>query len=148
MATNLMQFDPFSGIARMDPFRNIEDIFRDFAMMPGLRTAPAVPQIRMDVAETDSNYIVKADIPGVQKENIKVAINGNQVSLSAEMKDEKETNSAGILRSERSCGQQYRSFTLPQEVDDAGAEARYENGVLELTLPKKHGSGAKQLLIQ
>jgi HSP20 family protein len=148
MATNLMRFDPFSDIARLDPFRNIEDIFRDFSMMPVQRGMQTAPQIRMDISETDQAYMIKADIPGVSKEDIKIAIEGNQVSVSAETKEEKDTSTAGMLRSERYYGQQYRSFSLPQEVDDAAAQAKYENGVLQLTLPKKPGTGAKQLTIQ
>ncbi len=102
----------------------------------------------MDVTEDDQNYLVKADIPGVTKDDIKVAIDGNQVSVSAEMKEEKEASGAGMLCKERHYGQQYRSFTLPQDVDDTKAEAKYENGVLQLTLPKKAGTGRKQLAIQ
>jgi HSP20 family protein len=86
----------------------------------------------------------------VNKEDIKVAINGNQVTLTAEVKEENDagSSSSGTLRSERYYGQLYRSFTLPQEVDDDQAQARYENGVLQLTLPKKTGGGGKQLQIQ
>ena len=148
MASNLMRLDPFSNIARLDPFRDIDEIFRDFSMMPALRGAESAPRIRVDVSETDKDYLVKADIPGVKKEDIKVAIDGNQVSVSAEIKEEKEVGGAGMLRSERFYGQQYRSLTLPQEVDDAKAVAKYENGVLLLTLPKKPGTGGKQLAIQ
>lgn len=148
MASNLMRLDPFGNIARLDPFRDIDEIFRDFSMMPALRGAESTPRIRIDVSETDKDYLVKADIPGVKKEDIKVAIDGNQVSVSAEIKEEKEVGGAGMLRSERFYGQQYRSLTLPQEVDDAKAVAKYENGVLLLTLPKKPGTGGKQLAIQ
>jgi HSP20 family protein len=148
MASNLMRFDPFAEVARLDPFRNIDDIFRDFSMMPSLRGAESAPRIRIDVSETDKDYLVKADIPGVKKEDIKVSVEGNQVSVSAEVKEEKEASGAGMLRSERFYGQEYRTFTLPQEVDDQKAEAKYENGVLLLTLPKKPGTGGKQLSIQ
>ncbi|HWW71130.1 MAG TPA: Hsp20/alpha crystallin family protein [Duganella sp.] len=149
MANNLMRIDPFRDIARFDPFRDIDDLFRD--LTPAMwRNVDQVPRMRMDVSETEKEYLVKAEIPGVQKDDIKVAINGNQVSLSAEIKEEKDaaTGSTGALRSERYYGQLQRSFTLPQEVDDDQAQARYENGVLHLTLPKKVGSGGKQLTIQ
>jgi HSP20 family protein len=144
-----MRIDPFRDIARFDPFRDIDELFRDFS--PSVwRNADVMPRMRMDVSETEKEYLVKAEIPGVQKEDIKVAINGNQVSLSAEIKDEQpaETGKGGALRSERYYGNLQRSFTLPQEVDDDQAQARYENGVLHLTLPKKVGSGGKQLSIQ
>jgi HSP20 family protein len=144
-----MRFDPFSDIARFDPFRSsIDELFRDFSMMPTMRGIEAAPRIRMDVSESEKEYLIKADIPGVQKEDIKIAVNGNQVSISAEVKEEKEANSAGVLRSERYYGQQSRTFTLPQEVDDQNAQAKYESGVLQLTLPKKSGTGGKQISIQ
>lgn len=148
MTNNLMRFDPFSDIARFEPFRNMEDFFRDFRMMPALRGMEAEPRIRMDVSESDQAYMVKAEIPGVKKEDIKVAIDGNQVSVSAEVREEKTQISESMIRSERYYGQQSRSFTLPQEVDDTKAEAKYHDGILELTLPKKPGTGSKQLPIQ
>lgn len=147
MASSLMRFDPFSDIARLDPFRTVNDLFRDLAPITALRGMESAPGIRMDVSETEKDYLVKADIPGVKKEDIKVSIDGNQVSVSAEVKEEKVASAAGMIRSERYYGQQYRSFTLPQEVDDTKAEAKYEDGVLQLTLPKKPGTGGKQLAI-
>jgi len=154
MAQNLMRFDPFGDLMRVDPFRSMDEIFRDFAMMPALRSAGGMDQlnrIRMDVSETEKTYEIKADIPGVNKEEIKVAIDRNQVTISAEVKqenEEKQKSAAGVVRSERYYGQMYRSFMLPQEVDDAAAEAKYENGVLSLSLPKKSNSGgAKQLTV-
>ena len=145
---NLMRYDPFNEIARLDPFRDIEDLMRDFGRMPAWRGAEAVPPVRIDVAETDQAYVLKAEIPGVKKEDIKVAIDGNRVTLTAEIKRESETTQQNMLRSERFYGQQSRSFTLPQEVDDAQAVAKYNDGILELTLPKKPGSAPKQLQIQ
>lgn len=149
MANNLMRFDPFGDLARMDPFRNIDDIFKDFRVTPSWSNLPSEPRIKMDVAESDDAYTVKAEIPGVSKEDIKVSIDGNQVSISAETKKETEEKSGEtVVRSERYYGQQYRSFTLACEVDDAKSEARYENGVLVLTLPKKSGPSGKQLLVK
>jgi HSP20 family protein len=84
----------------------------------------------------------------VKKEDIKVSIDGNQVTISAETKEEKEATTAGVLRSERYYGQQYRSFSLPQEVDNTKAEAKYNDGILELKLPKRPGGGGKQLTVQ
>jgi len=149
MAGNLTRFDPFGDIARFEPFRNIDDLFRDFRMMPGMRGMEPEPRIRMDMSETDQVYVVKAEIPGAKKEDIKVAIDGNEVTISAEVQQQKEEKTAGnMLRSERYYGQQYRSFSLPQDVDEEKAEARYQDGVLELTLPKKPGTGGRQLSIQ
>lgn len=148
MANNLSRFNPFSNVARFEPFRDMEEFFKDFRMMPSWRGMEAEPSIRMDVSETDQAYIVKAEIPGVNKEDIKVAIDGNQISVSAEVKREEEQKIGNMIRSERYVGQQSRSFSLPLEVDDTKAEARYHDGILELTLPKKPGTGGKQISIQ
>ena len=153
MANNLIRRDPFSALTRFDPFSDIDDIFRDFFTAPALRSTDAMPPIRLDVSETERDYTIKAEIPGVQKDDIKVAIDGKRVSISAEVKQEKSAEGAGtgspsLLRSERFYGQQYRSLTLPQNVDDGAAQAKYQDGILELTLPKKAGGGGKQLSIQ
>jgi HSP20 family protein len=148
MASNITRFDPFSEVARMDPFRNFDDFIREFSLMPSLRNMQAEPRIRTDISETDQAFMVKAEIPGVKKEDIKISVEGIRVSINAEVKEEKEEKTTDMVRSERYYGQQSRSFTLPQEVDDAKAEAKYENGVLMLTLPKKPGTGAKQLTVQ
>lgn len=150
MTNNLMRFDPLTDMFRLDPFRNAEDFFRDFQMLPGLqaRALESAQSMPMDVSETDRNYLIKANIPGVKKEDIKIAINGRQVNVSAEINTEKEVNESGILRRERYSGKQFRSFALPQEVDEENAQAKYENGVLQLTLPKKEGTSGKQISIQ
>jgi len=143
-----MRFDPFGDIVRLDPFRNIDDLLKDFRLTPTLRGAESESRIRMDVSETDQAYLVKAEIPGVKKDDIKIAIDGNQVFITAEVKKEEEKKSGSMIRSERYYGQQYRSFTLAQDVDDTKAEAKYQDGMLELTLPKKPGTGGKQLAVK
>lgn len=106
------------------------------------------PQIRIDVSETDGNYAIKAEIPGVRKEDIDVRVDGNQVTIAAEVKQDKEQKEGGrVLRSERHYGYASRSFTLAHEVDDGKADAKYENGVLTLTLPKRAASAKKRLSI-
>jgi HSP20 family protein len=150
MANKLTRFDPFTDLARFErPFGGLQELFEQFGMQPFGRGGQSMPSIRMDVSETPEAYMVKADIPGMKKEDIKVSIEGNQVSISAESRSEKEEKEGEtVVRSERSYGRQSRSFTLGSEIDDAKANARYENGVLELTLPKRgSGSGAKQLPI-
>lgn len=154
MARNLIRTDPFTELARFDPFRfdplrSIDDMMKEFSLMPGLRGYEAEPRIRLDVEETDKDYVVKADIPGMKKEDIKVAIEGNTVSIQAQTTAEQEQKEGGnLVRRERYLGQQYRSFTLPQEIDDQSAQAEYENGVLKLSLPKKTGSVSKTLAIK
>jgi HSP20 family protein len=106
------------------------------------------PQIRIDVNETDKAYTVKADIPGVRKEDIDVRIDGNQVTISAEVKQQKEQKDNGrVLRSERQYGFSSRSFTLAHDVNDAETQAKYTDGVLELVLPKKASASKRRVAI-
>lgn len=148
MANTPVRFDPFSDIARFDPFGSFSDFFKNFSLQPILRGMEAAPVIKMDVSETDQAYTIKAEMPGVNKEDIKVDVNGNQVSISAEIKKEtEEKEGSKVIRSERYYGQQYRSFTLAQEVDDAKADAKYQDGVLVLSLPKKTGAAPKKLTV-
>ncbi|WP_306397634.1 Hsp20/alpha crystallin family protein [Telluria beijingensis] len=144
----LTRFDPFNEITRFEPFRNMDEFFNDLRMVPGWRGPEAQPRIRVDVAETEQAYTLKAEIPGVNKDDIKVAVEGNQVTLTAEVRQEKDEKTENTLRSERYFGVQTRSFTLPQDVDDANAQAMYKDGILELTLPKKPGTARRQLQIQ
>lgn len=148
MAGNLMRFDPFREMTRFDPFRNMDDLMREFALAPSLRGLGPEPRIRMDVTESDGNYLIKADIPGARKEDIKISIDGNMVTISAKSGEESEKKEGNMMCSERYYGEQYRSFALPTEVDDSKAEAKYQDGVLQLTLPKKQGTGTKQISIQ
>jgi len=145
---NISRYDPFS-LARTDPFGDIDDLFKGFFMRPVLFEGQPQMQIKMDIKEDDKAYTVHADIPGVKKEDIQVSIEGNQVSVSAETKMEKEEKKGEkVLRSERYFGKVARSFTLAHEVDEAKAQAKYADGVLELTLPKKAGAATRKLAIQ
>ena len=147
MANHLTRFDPFSDIARLEPFHNLEEWMRDFSLRPALRDWNVEPRIKMDVEEGDTAYTVKADIPGVKKEDIQVDVDGNEVTISAELKRESEKKDGKSLRSERYYGQQTRSFTLASDIDDAKVEAKYADGVLVLTLPKKPGKLSKHVAI-
>jgi HSP20 family protein len=147
MANNLMQIDPFSDITHFLPLRSFEDLLRDLRVRPIFGNLEAEPQIKMDVSETAQGYTVKAEIPGVKKGDVKVAIEGNQVTISAETKHETEKKDGeSVVRRERYFGAQSRSFTLAHEIDDSKATARYSDGVLELSLPKKPGNGGRKLL--
>lgn len=147
--SKLTRFDPFSEVARMDPFRGVENFFKGFDLRPAWSDMNIEPRIKMDVTESDQAYTVKAEIPGVKKEDIKVDIEGNQVSISAEARKESEEKKGdAVVRSERYYGKQFRSFTLGADIDEAKSEATYRDGVLELTLPKKkNGSGVHKLNI-
>ncbi|MBI3431130.1 MAG: Hsp20/alpha crystallin family protein [Hydrogenophilales bacterium] len=145
---NLSRYDPLS-LARIDPFGDIDDLFKGFFVRPALLEGQPQMQIKMDVKENDDAYTVHADIPGVKKEDIQVSIEGNQVSISAETKTEKEEKKGEkVLRSERYFGKVARSFTLAHDVDEAKAQAKYSDGVLELTLPKKATTASRKLAVQ
>ncbi len=147
--TNPARFDPFREMTRFNPFHSAEDFMQEFSMLPSLRGLEAAPRIRIDVSETDQAYIIKTDIPGAKKDDIQVSIDGGTVSIKAAIKEKKEEEMAGnMMRSERYYGEQDRSFTLPREIDDTKVEARYQDGVLALTLPKKAGSTSKPITIQ
>ena len=146
---NIIRSDPLSEVARFDPFRDIEDFFNGRRLRSLFRDLPETTEIKMDVSEDDKAYRVKAEIPGVKKEDIRVAIDGNSVSITAEVKREKEEKKGEtMLRSERYYGSQSRSFTLRHDVDQAKAEAKYQDGVLDLTLPKKGSAPLKELTVQ
>ncbi|MES2262231.1 MAG: Hsp20 family protein [Pseudomonadota bacterium] len=147
MANNLRHFEPFADLVRFEPL-HVEDFFREFGLRRALREFEGQPLIRADVAENEQAYTVKAELPGMKKEDIKVDIDGKRVSIMAEIKRESEQKQGStVLRSERYVGQQYRSFTLEQEIDDTKAEARYQDGVLELTLPKRPNHGGRKLIV-
>lgn len=138
------RFNPFGELS--DPFK--DDFFRSLAWRPVSRFLEEQPMMRIDLKEDDKQYLVTAEIPGVKKEDIKVSIDGNQVALSAEVKREKEEKEGEkVLRSERYHGRVARTLLLDDSVDQANASARYENGVLELTLPKAQQSVSKLLEI-
>ena len=142
-----------ASIARFDPFNDlVDDLFKGYFVRPMSydgRTAPEAPRLKVDVSERNGAYLVTADLPGVKKEDIQVAIDGAQVTLSAEIKREKEiAEGERVLHTERSYGKVSRSFSLPQELDEGRAEAKFRDGVLELTLPKKAAAARKSITIQ
>jgi HSP20 family protein len=138
---NLIRYNPVD-----DAF---DDLFRRFWMRPMRMEGLPETQIRMDVKEDDSAYIVHAEMPGVKKDDIHVSIDGGQVAISAEVKEERDVKEGEkVLRSERYYGKVSRAFTLDRDVDESAAQAKYHDGVLELTLPKKAASSSRQLVIQ
>lgn len=138
---NIMRFKPVD-----DAF---DDLFRGFFMRPVRFEGQPEVQIKLDVSEDDKAYTVHAEIPGVKKEDIHLTVDGGTVSLSAEIKNEKEVKEGDkVLRSERYFGSVSRSFTLPQDVDESAVVAKYADGVLELQLPKRTVARSKKIAIQ
>ncbi len=101
----------------------------------------------MDLREDEKAYYLKADLPGMKKEEIKVTVDGNLVTIVAETKAEKEEKGKTSLYTERTYGRQVRSFTVRHDVDEAKAEATYKDGVLELTLPKKEVAPVREVAV-
>jgi HSP20 family protein len=141
-----------ANISRVDPFGDLfDDLMKGFLVRPisGQAGAQLPERVRVEVTEQNGNYKVTAEIPGVKKDDINVTIDGDQVTISAEVKQEKDVKEGErILHSERYYGKVARSFRLGQDIDQANAQARYENGVLELVLPKKTTASARQISIQ
>jgi HSP20 family protein len=127
----------------------IDELFRGFFQPIRMEGRAAPVTVKMDITEDDKSYTVHAEIPGVSKDDIQVTIEGNQVTLGAEVKREKEVKDGQrVLRSERFYGNAFRSIALPTEVDETLSEARYDKGVLELKLVKKAASAGKRLNVQ
>jgi len=146
-----------AGASRFDPRIDyvgdlVDDLFKGFLVRPVAYEngrGDVLPRVKVDVAEKNGAYVVSAELPGVRKEDIQVSIDGAQVTLTAEVKREKEASQdERVLHTERVYGKLSRSFTLPQEIDESKAEAKFKDGVLELTLPKKAAAQRKQISIQ
>ena len=139
-----------ANITRYDPFNDMDDLFKGLFVRPMRFDLDVGPQMRMkiDVTKAEDTYTVKAEIPGVKKDDIQVSIEGNEVTISGEIKKESEEKKGEeVLRSERYYGKVSRSFTLPHDVDEAKVVAKYADGVLKLTLPMKSKSASKKITV-
>jgi HSP20 family protein len=142
-----------ANITRFNPLaldEAFDDLFRGFFVRPinfeGLGGTPA--HFRVDITEDESAYTLRAELPGVKKDDISITVDGDQVAVSAEVRNEKDVKDGGrFLRSERHYGKLYRAFTLGQPVDEGTANAKYADGILEVTLPKKSATTAKRIAI-
>jgi len=140
--SNLISYDPFVDTG-------IDELFRGFFKPVRFEGTKTPVTIKMDVTETDKGYLIHAEMPGVKRDDINVDIDGNQVTITAEMKREMERKEGDkVLRSERYYGNVYRSFTLPRELDESMSEAKFADGVLELTLVPKLPVAGKKLMVK
>ena len=140
-----------ANIARFDPFNQFDDLFKGLFVRP-MRfelDVPAEMAIKIDVAKNEGAYTVKAEMPGVKKDDIAVSIDGNHVTISGEVKREKEEKKGEeVIRSERYYGKVSRSFLLPHDLDEGKVDARYSDGVLNLTLPLKEKSETRKISVK
>lgn len=140
---------------RSDPFLPVFGEWMDdlwnrtgLPMMSRYPEMPAVERALMDIVDKGDRFEVKVDMPGVRKEDIEVSIDGSRVSIRAETRSiNEEKDGERMLHTERFAAMYARSFELPADVSEAGSEARYENGVLTLMLPKRAPLASKKLTI-
>ncbi|MBM3345000.1 MAG: Hsp20/alpha crystallin family protein [Betaproteobacteria bacterium] len=142
---NLTRFDPVTDI--------FDDLMKGFFVRPvssaNMEAQEQVRRARIDVLEQNGEFKVLAELPGVKKEDIKIQVEGDNVSISAEARVEREAKEGErVLHAERYYGKIARTFVLGAELDEAKASAKFENGVLELTLPRKQSVVAKQITIR
>lgn len=144
--TSVTRFNPFLNPARFDS-RVFDELFRNFGLGQVWNRPEFVSDMRVDITEDDGAYHISAEIPGVDKDDIDVSVEGNRVAINAETKREKEEKDEKELVVERSWGRVYRAFALPSDIDGNRTEARYDKGVLVLTLPKMANGNARRIAV-
>jgi HSP20 family protein len=139
---NIMRYDPFGDL--------VDDLFNGyFVRSGGYELDEPARRIKIDVTEQNGEYKVLAELPGVKKDDIRVSIDGDQVSITTEARAERDAKDGErVLHSERYFGKVSRAIRLGTEIDESKASGRYTEGVLELTLPKKATAAARQITIQ
>ena len=140
-----------ANVTRYDPFGDLfDDLMKGFLVRPiAAEGAAAAPRMKLEVSEQAEAFKVLAEVPGVKKDEIQVTIDGDQVTISAEVRKEKDVKEGErVVHSERYYGKVARTFRLGHELDETKAQAKYADGVLELVLPKKTTAAARKLTIQ
>ena len=140
-----------ANITRFDPMTEMDDLFKGWFLRPMRVDFENGNQmsLKLDVTKSDGVYTVKAEMPGVEKDDIKVTVDGNQATISGEVRKEKEEKAGKeVVRSERYYGSVSRSFMLPHEVDEDKVVAKSANGVLTLTLPMKTKATTKKISVK
>lgn len=139
------------AIERWDPFRDmvslrdaVNSLLAESFVRPGA-AAPASPAV--DVSENENEYVVKASLPGVKPDDVQITVHGDSLTIRGESKAEEEKKGETYHLRERRCGAFQRSFSFPSPVDADKAQARFEHGVLTLTLPKAESARPKQIKV-
>ena len=140
------------ALVRWSPWRELEEMQRTLSRLLGEAAAPATEEgvwlPAVDIRETDDALIVEAELPGIERKDVKVDIKDGVLTISGERKYEKETEEENIHRMERVYGRFSRSFSLPNNVDVDKVEAKLKNGVLTVRLPKKETARARTVEIK
>lgn len=155
-ATGLAPLRAFRDLMTTDPFRSFQQrMNRLFEEALGPLAFPVEESLSMtawtprcDVFETDNEIVIKAELPGVNKKDVKVNIENNMLTIQGERKFEEETKRENYHRIERSYGQFMRSFTLPAYVDTAKISAEFKDGVLRVSLPKVEEAKPKAIEVK
>lgn len=146
--TSLANWSPLRAVARFDPMASFEDMFRNLAGRQHWSDVMTAPDMRIDVMEDDKAFRIKAEIPGVHKDDVNITVDGSQVTISVEMKREMAGSDAEKeIYCERYVGKTSRSLMLPGDFDDTKTEASLENGVLSLSLPKKANGSTHRIMV-
>lgn len=140
-----------SQLARLN-----KNIFNDFFGEPSsgyfirpLHGDAVVDKFKVDIKETEQAYVFHAELPGVKKEDLHITIDGDRVTIGAEVKQfDQQSKEENVIRSERYYGSVSRSFQLPVAVDENSSEAKYQDGILDLTLTKKVNAGSKRIQVK
>lgn len=143
-------------LAKWDPFRDVEDMFDRYTRsigMPMRRRGPAVAESgdwspRVDISETDNHFQILAEIPGINRDDVKINIEDGVLTIRGERKEEKEDTGRKFHRMERYYGVFSRSFSLPPNVDESRIEAIFKEGLLTLQLPKTEAAKPKSIEVK
>lgn len=146
--SGLTRWNPLETLSRLDPAAEMDDMLRGLGLRSLRGGTPTTLELRTEITEREGAYQVNVDVPGVDKKDIDVSIDGRQVAITVESHRQKREEKDKVIYTERFEGRSYRAFTLPEEVDRTKAQARYEDGVLKLTLPRLAGNNAHRLAVQ
>jgi HSP20 family protein len=143
----LVRWEPFEGLNRLHS--RINDLFDEsFGRARGVPSATAgvwLPPV--DILESKDAYLIRAELPGMKKEDVTLEVNDGTLTLSGERKAESLSNGVEVHRTERVNGKFSRSFYLPQTVKQDGIKATYRDGILEIHVPKAEEAKPRQIAI-
>jgi HSP20 family protein len=143
------------GLTRWEPFREFEDMFRRYSPLfgPLFGRSPVSGEEEewapvADISETDKEYVIKAELPEVKKEDVKITLEDGVITLAGERRQEREQKEENEIRVERFYGKFSRSFSLPDNVDANAIRAESKDGVLRVRIPKKQATARKPISIE